>query len=319
MKVFHIGFTIQALSKALSESSEYLFLDWTSYTAIPNNTKALHNKIAEICDSFQPELTLIQIQAPNILDSDIVNKIPGIVINWTWDFNPRLDWIKNMNATHVIHTFTNEEHVNIIRSHGMNAEFLQSGFNDEAYKPTGSISHAMPRIVFIANNYPKDDYQFPLADYRIEMVDMLEKKYGDKFGVFGFGWKNSTIFNNFMYREGKEAECYRSCDIAINLSHYEAQRYTSDRMLRLMGSGAFCLSKWYPGIDIDFVDGEHLVTWRNFDELCELIERYSVDYSKRLEIAQNGCKLVHDKYTWKHFADNLKKLKEQYEDRRIFR
>lgn len=316
MKILHIGFEVPSLRAALAEAAldghsepgeYYKFLDWSSWTAMPGNIPNLHKNTIEVAKEFNPDLTFMQIQAPNVFDADTVSKIPGFVLNWTWDFRQtsQISWMYDMGKAVSLTGFTNEHDVNAFKKAGLNAEYLQSGFDNKIFDSEGSTGE-YPEIVFIGNNYPRDDYDFPLADLRSSMVEHLTTKYGAKFGVYGFGWNNMN--RNFMYREHKEAECYRSCKIAINLSHYEAERYTSDRLLRLMGSGAFCLAKWYPGIEKDFVDGRHLRVWHDFEELDELIEYYLSHHVERKIIAHEGSMLVHTHYTWANMIDKIKKL-----------
>lgn len=307
MRTLHIGFTVPALCQALSNaSSEYLFLDWTAWTSIPNNTEALHKKTLEVAHEFNPDLVFLHVQSPGVYTSQVLANLPGFVVNWTWDYrDPTPEWMVKCGKSVDLTGFTNETDVKIMRDLGMNASFIQSGFNDEVFRPDGPVGE-YPEIVFMGNNYPKEDYTFPLADFRTDMVGKLRSKYGNRFGVYGFGWGNDMM--NFMYREKKEAECYRSCKIAINLSHFDADRYTSDRMLRLMGSGAFCLSKWYPGIEQDFLDKINIGVWNDLDELTSKIDYYLEHKDERMNIAMAGCVLAHKKYTWHKMVDNIKGL-----------
>lgn len=313
MKILHIGFEVPSLARALrSASNEYQFLDWSSWTAMPNNTANLHRETLRVAEEFSPDITIMQIQAPGVYDYETVSKLPGFVVNWTWDVRkPTPQWILDLAPGVSLTGFTNEDDVSVLQDAGYNAAFIQSGFDDEIFRPDGSVDTGKyEEIVFIGNNYPKEDYPFPLGEFRIEMVKHLEAKYGPKFGVYGFGWTNQM--KNFMYREHKEAECYRSCKMAINVSHYEIERYSSDRILRLMGSGAFCLAKWYPGIEKDFVDGKHLRTWKTLEELDSLIQYYTVNDDERIRIALAGCELVRKKYTWESMIDNIKKHANTY-------
>jgi len=307
-KLLHIGFSNFALSNAFINQFDYKFLDWTDYTAIPGNIKNLHKKTLELCESFVPDITFMQIQSGGVYDVNTISKIPGIVINWTWDFNPNLSWaIELAKSTNVITAFTNEEHVYYMESLGHRAMFLQSGFDHEIYKSDDDSDTESPEIVFMANNYP-DDEKFPLSDYRIDLVNTLKDIYGTRFGVYGFGWPGQNPLQSFMHRERKEAACYRSAKLAINLSHFVAKRYTSDRMLRILGSGTMCLSHWYPEIEKDFTDGTHLRVWNSTDDLIKLIDQYLIDDTAREAIAASGCTHVHASYTWHNMVDKILKL-----------
>jgi len=310
MKVLHIGFSNPALGNAFKKRCDYRFIDWTSWTAVPNNVPNLHKHILDTCDEFDPDVVFMQIQSPGVITPELCQQLPGLVVNWTWDYRePTPEWMVDC-APHVLSAFTNENDVNYLTSLGHRAVFLQGGFDSEIYNPDGMIDENAPSIVFMANNYPKDDYDFPLADFRMDIVQSLKERYGSEFAVYGFGWPGQNPLQSFMHRERKEAECYRGCKIAINLSHYQAERYTSDRMFRILGTGTFCLSHWYPGIDKDFKQSTHLDIWKTKQELFDLIDHYLANAEERIETAEAGCKLAHLNYTWDHMVYNIKKIYE---------
>lgn len=311
MKVLHIGIPIYSLSREFAKHCDYRYIDWTAWTAIPGNLHNMYKEVLSAAKEFKPDLVFMQIQAPGIISGEFLDDLrphAKRIVNWTWDIRtPTPQWILDIASKVDVTGFTNEDDVTHLRSLGHNAEFLQSGFDHEVFDIEGDFSD-YPEIVFVGNNYPPDEYDFPLSQYRRDMVSHLERRYGPRFGVYGFGWANPM--QNFMYRESKEASCYRSSKVAINLSHYVATRYSSDRILRLMGSGGMCLAQWYPGIDKDFVDGVHLRTWNSFDELDSLIDYYTDDSNRdeRNRIALSGCELVHKNYTWGHMVDKLETL-----------
>ena len=315
MKLLHIGFPNPALGKAFTrKSTEYRFIDWTAWTAIPNNVDNLHKHIKDLCDNFDPDIIFMQIQSPGVITPEFVKTLPGLIINWTWDYrDPTPQWMVDV-APYVVSAFTNETDVEYLESIGHKAMFLQGGFDNDVYDPDGQLESRdkSPEVVFMANNYPDDEYNFPLMKYRMDMVTMLKERYGSRFAVYGFGWPGQNPLQSFMHREEKEAIAYRSSKVAINLSHFETNRYTSDRMFRLLGSGTMCLTHAYPGLEKDFTDGEHLRVWRDFDELTELIDYYlSSDHAMdRIHIAEAGCKLVHLNYTWDNLASAVVGLKQ---------
>ena len=316
-RVLHIGFPNPAMGKAFSIKTDYRFIDWTAWTAIPNNVLNLHKHITDVCVDFKPDMIFMQIQSPGVITPEFVQTLPGLIINWTWDYrDPTPQWMVDI-APYVISAFTNETDVEYLQSLGYDSMFLQGGFNNKVYDPDGQLysKDDSPEIVFMANNYPDDEYDFPLSKYRIELVDALKEKYGTKFAVYGFGWLGQNPLQSFMHREAKEAASYRSSKIAINLSHFEAERYTSDRMFRILGSGPLCMTHWYPGIEKDFTDGEHLLVWRTTEELMNLIDEYLPNINtERIRISAAGCKLAHMNYTWDDMVRNIvdEKLNDQF-------
>jgi len=157
--------------------------------------------------------------------------------------------------------------------------------------PVGPKREGTAEIVFMGNDYKGT---FPCSAERTQMVRMLQQRYGSRFAVHGSGWDAP----NFL-QEPDEAAAYRACKIAINQNHYDAvPKFTSDRIFRLMGSGAFCLSNYWPGMEEDFEIGTHLVTYPTIEHLPALIDYYLDHVDERQQIAKRGCQHVHAHHSW---------------------
>ena len=157
----------------------------------------------------------------------------------------------------------------------------------------------------MGNNYGK---MFPLSEIRETMVKTLKEVFGNKVGIFGTGWGelgDGSIDNYEM-----EGKVYRSCDIAISLSHFDRTKYASDRLFRIMGSGAFCISHEYKAMEEDFEIGDDLETFQSIPELIAKIKYYLEEdnIQTRETIAFDGCQKVRLNHTWQSFAQNLEKL-----------
>lgn len=309
MKIIHVGFPSPDFGRAFSERHEYKFMDWSSLGPFPRND----DHIVRIMEKAMPDADVIflQVQTKGVITPEIITHpyFDGkTVINWTWDHHKGLpEWMVDIGE-HAISAFTNMRDVGLMRERGHRACFLQGGFDTGAFNRTTAPLVEAEDIVFIANRYPKEQYEFDLTDYRLEMVTRLRAKYGSRFGLYGFGWPDHNPMKNFMHRPHKEAACYRGCKIAINLSHFETLRYTSDRMFRILGSGAFCLSHNYPGIEMDFVDGLHLRTWNDLDELENLIDVMLEDEEGRSAMSEEGYLHVHENYTWKNTVERIEEI-----------
>ena len=142
------------------------------------------------------------------------------------------------------------------------------------------------------------------------MVIFLKTNYPDTFEVYGDNWMFQE--NSYIHDQYAESQLYRSAKIAINCSQFDYRRYSSDRILRIMGSGAFCLSKWFPEIENDYQDGKHLVLWRDFVDLKNKIDYYLKNDSERKRIARAGNELVLKKATTKMMIKNILKLYQKY-------
>jgi len=227
----------------------------------------------------------------------------AFIINWTGDKRHTTpSWMFPFSDAVNVTCFSNTEDVQNFKRKGLNAEFLQIGIDEDIFKPEGRGEG--PEIVFQANH----NRQFPLFQIRQDIVLKLHQRYGDRFGVFGNGWLNpSGITANNQY---EEAKVYRGSKIAINCSQFNSHRYTSDRMFRILGCGTFCLSHNYSGIEDDFENDKHLVTWNDINDLMQKIDYWLENDEKRNEIAQSGQKHCYENFTYTNMVDNILKLKE---------
>lgn len=296
-KLLHIGiFNNQepqwSLRKALeSISSDYIEFDWQS---IPNVNETL------IALSDDVDVIFLQIQSPNVISPTLLGAIKHKVkiFNFTGDVRqPLPQWYIDL-APHCTTLFTNNTDAEYLKSLGYDAEYFQIGYNSEFYIYQGDKYIVSPQIVFMGNNYPG---AFPLSQFRYDMVSFLQREYGDKFGIYGKGYPGAIDLN---YKQKEEANVYRSALIGINCSHFNLKQYSSDRMLRIMACGCFCLTHRFDDMEKEFAEGVHLAAWNDFDELKTKIDKYLATDKLRNMVAQTGHHLVTTKYTWDYRIKN---------------
>jgi spore maturation protein CgeB len=295
--VFGLGSQIDMVN-AFSEHADVAYWDVTK-------ANGHFNTIARsLVDEHKPDLLFMQIQTPNIISVDTAKYLQERtkVINWTGDVRyPTPQWFIDIGRHIDLTLFSNMYDVEYCRSHGIKADYLQIGFPTEIFKPDGVIKENVPDIVFMGNNVGG----FPLSKYRVDMVRSLQKRYGDKFGVYGINWGGGV---QEIWNQPEEASYYRGAKIGINLSHFNYSRYSSDRLFRMMGAGCFCLSHHYKDIEMEFERFKHLDTWQNFSELFALIDFYLENYDKRIQMAKLGSEHVHANHTWKNRINQLMQM-----------
>lgn len=264
------------------------------------------NRFPLIAKSLQPDIVFFQIQSENVVSPEIareVKKHSKFVVNWTGDVRqPTPSWFLPFGKEIDCTLFTNETDVNYCKKHGVNADFLQIGYDETIYYPSNQKKEL--DIVFMGNNYTN---LFPLSAQRIEMVSRLKKRYGKRFHVFGNNW-GKFADGNLNHSQHEEAKVYRKSRLAINLSHYDLPRYSSDRMLRIMGCGVTCLTHNFKEIDKDFHD-DTVVKWNNLREL-----QAKIDYhlENETDIGKKGEQLVRSKWTFDYMVKDLIKLYENH-------
>ena len=310
MKVLHLGLCVNphgfssfphAFKKVLGESN-YRELQCSSDTAFNPNAIAIFNE-------FKPDVVFMQIQAENIIHAQTCEYFlnhGSKVINWTGDKRHVIpNWMIDIAPFVSLTAFSNMDDVKMMRQMGYKSEYLEIGFDEEIYTPQGEV-YPIQDIVFFANNYGVG--HFPMSEYRIKLVQFLRNNYGDKFGVYGSGWSDGN--GNANHSQHVEAKYLRGAKIVINCSHFNSERYNSDRLLRTLGTGAFCLSAKHNGMEQDYTHQEHLAYFNTFEELRHRIDFYLDNEHERKRIAENGRNLVLNRNTFVHQVENIIKLAE---------
>lgn len=287
MKLFHLGLCVaeyphDGLRRGLMQNC-------SSYYELNCGSADVNQRAQAICGDFRPDLVFMQVQAANVISSETARLMRAggaFVMNWTGDVRNEVPaWMAELNKDVSVTCFSNMRDVRALPG----SEYLEIGYDPEVFRPDGHQLPVRP-VVFFGNHYGD---QFPMGRFRAEMVNYMKARFD--FGVYGNYPGASGTFNHSQL---DESAAYRNAKVAINCSHYEIERYSSDRLLRILGTGgAVCLAKAYPGIP--FTDGEHLRIWRTLEELASLTNYYldpENDWERR-GIAARG-----QEYALEHFS-----------------
>lgn len=300
MNILHAGCT--AKGEPLNGFQKALVKVCTEYREI--NTTSTHkgDELIRVNNEIKPDIIFFQYQQADVVPASVMIKLKvdnptAWVVNYTGDVRYPL-------PNHYVETgklidntlFCNYTDVWEARRLGVKSDYLQYGIDPEIYFP--SEGTRTQDIVFMGNDYGN---QFPLSIKRSQMVAFMVREYGARFKAYGSGFGNTLGQND-------EANIYRNCKIAINFSHFDYERYSSDRMFRLMASGALCMTHRYAGLHLDFETGSNVVAWDTFEHMKAQIDHYLNNEDERKQIADAGCKLVHQTHTFDAMVNNLLKL-----------
>jgi spore maturation protein CgeB len=293
MKIYHIG-----LNAGNGDGLERAFKKVANYKWINTKDKQLNQKVVLDCKEFKPDLVFIQVQSPGIINNPTLEALRpycGKIINFTGDVrDPLPDWYLETGKNVDLTLFVSMNDVRKARPY-INCNWIQIGFDDQIFNRNIPPIPA-PEIVFLANNYGS----FPLSNNRKDLVKSLSNEFKNKFEVFGSGWSKARNLNSSLL---DQASIYRGCKIAINYSHYNHSMYSSDRILRIMGSGAFCLSHEFT--DHDILYGDHIETFKDNRDLIEKCKYFLRNEEERNNISNKGYEFTHSLFTWDKFVQNL--------------
>lgn len=308
MKLLHLALiTDQSPQTGLREALKNYADEYVEYDWIPHYNAGridlIRQEFLELVKTYQPTHIFCQLQTPGVITPDNFREIkrvnPCTIINWTGDVRqPTPQWYIDTAPAVDITLFTNQADVDNLQKLGLRADYLQIGYSPSVFNPDSGKDMTCPDIVFMGSNYIG---RFPLSDQRAEMVAGLKRRYGSNFMVFGYNWGGGVQF----LAEPSEARIYRSCKVAINQNHFILPRFSSDRILRIIGSGAFCLSQRYPGIELEWEPGKHLVTWSSIEGLYDLIDHYLCHPGEMRLIASQGQYHCATNHTWGHRVKDL--------------
>lgn len=299
MKIFHLGLCV---GEPPFDSMRKAFLNnCTEYRELSTGVKNVNHEAMQIARSFRPDIIFMQIQAANIISIQTVKEFKRLgcwVCNWNGDIRHNTpEWMVHMSRIVDKTLFTNMRDVHNVSNGG----YLEIGYDPDIYCPEGDKLPCR-EIAFFGNNYGPT--MFPLSELRIQMDAHLRTMFPRNYGTYGTNWMRGA--GNLNHSQAEEAKAYRSVKVGINLSHFDEPMYSSDRILRIMGTGVFCLAKRYP--DMPFVDGEHLRTWGDLNELTALIRHYISNTTEREQIASKGHQFVKENYTFDNMVKNLLKI-----------
>lgn len=119
-------------------------------------------------------------------------------------------------------------------------------------------------------------------------------------------WDGSTAYGEDFARVCASAKIVLDIQPALwARSGYDAL-YSSNRMVKVMSCGGFCLSQGAPGVQQLFKEGEHAAWWyKSNDEAFAQIEKYMSDDRLREQVRRNGMEFVHRHHMLDNRVQNL--------------
>lgn len=302
------GYNSNAIEKAFVDNGfSYYGFEWQTHR-FNFGVDGMRDAAIHLAKKLQPTIIFMHVQnkeAFSLESYQVLQKI-GFVINYTFDARnyDEIAWMYEV-AKHIGHTFfsTKEDVDYCIESGINNVSHSHSSCDMELFKPKPTNNFAFD-VSFCGNKYDTGNLKFPLAAQRQGMIASIKKNYPNNFGCFGLGQPGGMI------RAEAEVNVYNYSKIAINQNNFLRQDYTSDRLWRIMASGCFCLSAYFPGIENLFEKEVHIDWFNNFDEMNGLIKFYLNDEKERQSIAEMGCQLVRENHTWtSRIGQMLKEIK----------
>jgi hypothetical protein len=220
--------------------------------------------------TFQPDLVLTQIHGADLLQPEDLSylrrELPGAVwMNWNGDYQDfgtlsaaDIEIVSHFDLQLVVAY----DNVADYEKRGIRCRYWQIGWEPDG---VGYEPHFLtPRhdVLFLASKsrfYPA----------RQELVARL-RRLPVKFGLYGLLWPLWWARGNCLYDYKRGCRLLRAAKLVLaDNPRPQARGYVSNRLLQtLVAGGGLMLMQYFHDYEtLGLKDGEHLVIWRDFDDL----------------------------------------------------
>lgn len=270
-----------------------------------SNQRNVRTMLIEVAKRFKPDLVYCQIQHTVILDSDSIQAIrtycPGVkIVQYTIDVRSyiagpyfSISKICDMNL------ICSTGQLQMYRDNTVpNVHFLHVGYDPNLYQPEIEPKESYEfDVVFLANVNNIENYEGHQS--RIDTVTKLRSVFGERFGLFGWGWNKEAKSLGSIDINKAVSDVYSRSFCNISVSHFNnISHYFSDRLLMCLSSGRPTVSWHFPGYESYFVDKQDLVIAYNPDDIVNKVKWLLDNKDKANLIGQNGAAKVFSEHTY---------------------
>ena len=292
---------------ALAEALESHGLDvkWVNMASLRRWLRPLANPVArKIAARYEPDLVFVFCRdLPRKLLEELRLRVPIVL----WVEEPLHDLcpehVEYFRLAHLV-CMSNPGKFSWLASQGLaNYAFVMSGFSPTFHYPDpGAFAGAAPSykrdLVFIGGPGLKGN--------RAEFLGQISKHVRTEiFGPVSLWAEWIAKFPELRVREPVGAAGYRavcaSSRIVLGMNQVnDDPLYFSNRTFLTLACRGFHLTRYVPGLETVFEDGEHLAWYRDEAECLDKIRHYLSAPGKRERIAAAGMQLVLDRHQYFH-------------------
>ena len=298
---------------SLAVADGYQRVEWTGLSATDR-----HNAIIAAAAALRPTLVFMQLQCPNAVAPGTVaelRRVAGndrlIVICWCGDVGgingpysvPGDLWAYEIAVHCDLMLYASMSQVRAHRSRGMhNAAFLQIGYDEDRYFEGKDDEYGSSfDVAFLGAKYDERNWtSLPgnEAALRPIVVEAMRNQIGGRFGLFGRGWDCGVAH----LPPAESGEVYRHSHLALSISICSfLERYSSDRLLRILACGTPVLMKTFDDWgSFGLVHGENVLVWETVDDLMTLMRTWLEPVRREVlrEIGRRGARLAREHHSW---------------------
>lgn len=280
--IYELGHEVQKRTKwglraALAKHHLVSEVDWVSNPWL----------IYDVAMAWKPDIIFTQFHDASIWKSESILELKQVVphaffVNWNGDYFPEnflsKEYLKMM-ALYNLCLFVTDDVKKVYNELGIRWKYWQIGWEKATAVPDAST----PKhdVVFLGNGH---------YDFRIELGRTLRNLRGIDVGLYGSWSPEFKPNGRNLYDYNAGHKLYQNAKITISDGRPEASGFVSNRLFQAMYAGCFVLQQWFNNMTElnGLVDGEHLVVYKDTQELPELINYWLKNDKERNRIAAAG-------------------------------
>jgi len=271
----------------LNLGCDLLVYDFWTYSKTQNKNKT-NEKFIEHVHKYNPDLIHMQLQLTDIITNDTLKQIrkivPGVVItNWSGDIRskPSKPFISTSNFVD-FSLLSNVGQIEIYKKEGCkNVRYWQIGYDPKRYFPKNNKNFKYD-VSFVGNVYK----EFPDAKLRLSAATVLKKKYGNRFGLFGYGYGNIKTSSCSLYETN---DVYNDSLCVLSISNFnDVSHYFSDRFLLCLASGRPLIAYRFPSCECYVGHMYNALIANQINDIIPIVEFCIKNIDEANKIGQNG-------------------------------
>lgn len=254
---------------------------------------------------WKPDWIWMQLQNSNVISPDSIEllreRLPHCVFtHWSGDVRDKvLSYFAGIcRATHLT-LAANVGHLKKYEEAGAKETmYVAHGLDwheDVMKLPAWEPPWKVPDIVYCGNHYGD----------RVMGTEAREKAVRSLFeaklpiGVVGSGWESTGLPILGSCHVKQQVHIYRKAKVALSVNHFpDLSGYHGDRTITALASGTAVIQRNFPLLEREFVEGEHLLVFRNEAELVEKAKQLLEDDKLRAALGAAGRREVLLHHTW---------------------
>lgn len=249
------------------------------YLDIP--IEALYREVRFHLNDFRPDMLFTQLHGADRLSEEQAAELrrdyPNLLwVNLSGDVWHPSDEFKQVLAHAHAQLINNAQWIPEYQAAGVNAVFWPLGYEPPVRAYPEVAAHD---VVYLGNNY---------SDKRKQLYGIL-RSLPFNVGIYGNGWEQADGVNYYDTTTGDAL--YKNAKLTVSDQQWpEAPGYLGNRPIQSMFAGCFTLHQYTDQLTelTGLIDGEHLVMFRELDELPALISEWLAKNDERQRIAAAG-------------------------------